>query len=470
MTTVHDTPAATTAPAADDGGTAGPARPRSHLFYQTRQRRPVVARAEGIHLWDVDGNRWIDGSSGAMVANIGHSNPRVTAAMKAQIDRATFAYRLHFENEPAEALAAEVATLMPGDLDRVFFVSGGSEAVESAIKLARQWAVATGRAGRYKIISRFPSYHGATLGALALTGYAPMTAPFAPMMVEMPKIPAPAVWRDRDGLSPDEAGRRYADLLEAEILRQGPETVLGFIVEPIGGASTGALVPPSTYLPRIAEICERFGILLIHDEVMTGAGRTGRFLGADHWDVVPDIAVLSKGFASGYAPLGAMVAPARLVEPVLEAGGFIHGYTYAGNPLACAAGRAVLHEILEQDLIGNAARMGTRLLDQLEGLRHRFPFIGDARGKGLLTAIELVGDPETADPLPAELNAHARLVEAAYARGLILYSRRSRGGYSGDHVIVAPPMIVTAAEIDEIVHRLDAALADLARQLDLPTG
>lgn len=445
-------------------------RPRSHLFYQTRQRRPRVDRADGIHLWDVDGNRWIDGSSGAMVVNIGHSNPRVLAAMKDQIDRTTFAYRLHFENDAAEELAAEVARLMPGGLDRVFFVSGGSEAVESAIKLARQWAVATGQGTRYKVVSRFPSYHGATLGALALTGYAPMTAPFAPMMVEMPKISAPAVWRDRNGLSAEEAGRRYADLLEEEILRQGPETVLAFIVEPIGGASTGALVPPAGYLPRIREICDRWGILLIHDEVMTGAGRTGRFLGADHWGVAPDIAVLSKGFASGYAPLGAMVAPERIVEPVLDAGGFIHGYTYAGNPLACAAGRAVLREVLEQDLIGNAARMGTRLLDQLEGLKRRFPFIGDVRGKGLLTAIELIGDPDTLAPLPAELNAHSRLVEAAYARGLIVYSRRTRGGYSGDHVIVAPPMIVTAAQIDEIVALLDAALADLAAQLDLPRG
>lgn len=443
-------------------------RPRSHLFYQTRQRRPQVDRAEGIHLWDVDGRRWIDGSSGAMVANIGHSNPRVLAAMKAQIDRTTFAYRLHFENEAAEGLAADVASLMPEGLDRVFFVSGGSEAVESAIKLARQWAIATGQGTRYKIIARHPSYHGATLGALALTGYGPMTAPFAPMMVEMPKIPAPTAWRDRDGLSAEEAGRRYADRLEQEILRQGPETVLGFIVEPIGGASTGALVPPASYLPRIRAICDRWGILLIHDEVMTGAGRTGRFLGADHWSVVPDIAVLSKGFASGYAPLGAMVAPGRIVEPVLDAGGFIHGYTYAGNPLACAAGRAVLREILEQDLIGNAARMGTRLLDQLEGLKRRFAFIGDVRGRGLLTAVELVGDPETLDPLAPELEAHARLVEAAYARGLILYSRRTRGGYSGDHVMVAPPLIVTAGQIDEIVTILDAALADLAHQLDLP--
>jgi|GEM_PF-78802 len=337
---------------------AADTRPPSHLFYQNRQRRPLLDRAEGIYMHDVEGRSYIDGCSGAMVSNIGHSNPRVLAAMQAQMERATFAYRLQFENDPAETLASRVAGLMPGDLDRVFFVSGGSEAVESCVKLARQYALATGEAQRYKVISRYPSYHGSTLGALALTGYTPMTAPFDPMMTAMPKIPAPTCHLDRDDLSADERGRRYADMLEAEIQRQGPETVLAFIMEPVGGASTGALVAPDSYYPRIREICDRHGILLIHDEVMSGAGRTGRFLASDHWGVTPDMAALSKGFAAGYVPLGAMVASRRVVEPVLSAGGFIHGYTYAGNPLACAAGNAVLDEILDHDLMGNAERTG----------------------------------------------------------------------------------------------------------------
>ncbi|MEQ8965079.1 MAG: aspartate aminotransferase family protein [Azospirillaceae bacterium] len=453
-------------------GAAGepPARPPSHLFYQTRQRRPLIDRAEGIHMWSADGRRWIDGSSGAMVVNLGHGNPRVIAAMKAQIDRATFAYRLHFENEPAETLAAEIAALMPAGLDRVFFVSGGSEAIESCLKLARQWAVATGQASRWKVISRFPSYHGATLGALAVTGTAPMTAPFAPMMREMPKIAAPTLYRDPDRhrLSAEELGRRYADLLEEAILREGPETMLAFLVEPIGGASTGALVPPDSYLPRIREICDRHGVLLIHDEVMTGAGRTGRFLAGEHWGVEPDLIALSKGFASGYAPLGAMIAPGRLVEPVLDAGGFIHGFTYAGNPLACAAGLAVLRETLARDLPANAAAVGEHLLARLHELAQRWLFIGDVRGRGLLTAIELVADRETQAPLDPGLHAHARLVEHAFERGLIVYSRRSRGGLAGDHVMVCPPLIATREDVDEIARRMEDALAALAAELNLP--
>lgn len=433
-------------------------RPPSNLFYQTRTRQPLLDRAEGVYMWDVDGNRWIDGSSGAMVSNIGHSNPRVLAAMQAQMERATFAYRLHFENEPAETLATRVAGLMPGDLDRVFFVSGGSEAVESCIKLARQYTLAVGEPQRYRVISRYPSYHGSTLGALALTGYTPMTAPFAPMMEEMPKIPAPLCHLDRDGLSPEERGVRYADMLDAEIRRQGPETVLAFIMEPVGGASTGALVAPDSYYARVREICDHHGVLLIHDEVMSGAGRTGRFLASEHWNVTPDLIAMSKGFAAGYVPLGAMVASRRVVEPVLSAGGFVHGYTYAGNPLACATGNVVLDEIFEHDLMGNATQMGNHLRARLQELAERFEVIGDVRGKGLLMAIELVADRQTMEPLPPERMAAARLTELAFERGLIVYWRRSRGGSVGDHVLVCPPLIVTPEQVDEIAERLGDAL------------
>ncbi len=445
-------------------------RKPSHLFYQSRQRRPMVDRAEGIYLWDTEGRRYIDGSSGAMVVNLGHSNPRVLAAMKTQMDKATFAYRLHFENAPAEDLAATLAERMPAGLDRVFFVSGGSEAVESAIKLARQYCLATGQATRYKVISRFPSYHGSSLGALALTGTATMTAPFAPMMVEMPKIPAPTVYLDRHWSDPETAGNGYADLLEAQILREGPSTVMAFIMEPVGGASTGALVAPDSYYTRIREICDRYGILLIYDEVMTGAGRTGAFLAADHWAPDPDIICLSKGLASGYAPLGAMVARNTLVEPVLDHGGFIHGFTYAGNPLACAAGLAVVKEIDAQDLCANAASMGRRLMGALRQLQDRYPFIGDVRGKGLLTAFELVADRDTMAPLPAEWMANVKLVEIAYARGLIIYSRRTRGGHCGDHFLVCPPLIIRPEQLDDLIERLDDSLAELAQVLNLPLG
>lgn len=439
--------------------------PRSHLFYQTKQRRPVLDRAEGVYMWDASGKRYLDGCSGAMVSNLGHSNPQVIEAMRRQMEKSTFGYRLHFETESSEQLAAAVAGVMPAGMDRVFFVSGGSEAVESCLKLARQYAVAIGQTSRYKVISRFPSYHGSTLGALAVTGYAPMTAPFAPMMHEMPKIPAPTCYLDRDDLTPEERGIRYADLLEAEILRQGPETVLAFIMEPVGGASTGALVAPDSYYGRIRDICDQYSILLIYDEVMSGAGRTGTFLAAEHWGITPDIIALSKGFAAGYVPLGAMVAPGWMVEPVLNAGGFIHGHTYAGNPLACAAGLAVLQQTLALDLLGNAERMGAVLKDRLTGLMGRYPFIGDVRGKGLLLAAEFVADRKTMEPLPPEKMAAQRLCDLAYERGLILYWRRTRGGIKGDHVMVCPPLIVSESQIDEIIDPMTDALDALAPTL-----
>ncbi len=437
----------------------------SHLFYQNRNPRPFLDRGEGIYLFDEAGKRYIDGSSGAMVSNIGHSNPRVLAKMKAQMDRATFGYRLHFRTHPSEDLAAKTVAMTPEGLDRVFFVSGGSEAVESAVKLARQYALATGQGSRHKVISRFPSYHGCTFGALDLTGYDPLRDPFAPMMEGMPKVSAPTTYLDRDTLTEEERGIRYAELLRAEIEAAGPETVLAFVMEPIGGASTGALVAPDSYYHRTHEICAEYGVLLIYDEVMTGAGRTGKFLAAEHWGITPDIVALSKGFGAGYAPLGAIVAGARLVEPVLDAGGFQHGFTYAGNPLACAAGLAVLEELEDQRLIENAARMGDILKARLTALMDRYPFIGDVRGKGLLLAFELVADRDTMKPLPKELHAHSRLVEIAYELGLILYSRRTRGGHEGDHFLVCPPLIVTEAQIDEIMEILDTALDRLAQEI-----
>jgi len=441
---------------------------KSRLFYQTRLRRPLLDRAEGVYMWDKSGKRYLDGSSGAMVSNIGHSNPNVLAAMRRQMEKSTFGYRLHFETESSEALAEKLAGLSPPGLERCFFVSGGSEAVESTLKLARQYALAKGEPGRWKIISRQPSYHGCTLGALAVTGYTPLSAPFAPMMREMPKIPAPRAYLDGLDAGDPATGLHYADMLAAQIEAEGPESVLAFIVEPVGGASTGALVPPAGYLKRIREICDRYGVLLIHDEVMSGGGRTGRFFGAEHWDVAPDLIALSKGFGAGYMPLGAMIAHENIVEAVLDAGGFAHGFTYAGNPLACAAGLAVIDEIESQGLLLNAGAMGELLETRLRELMREYPFIGDVRGKGLLLAFELVSERDGMTPLPAGLKAYERLVNLAYDRGLIIYSRRTRDGLEGDHFLVCPPMIVTAEQIDEIIDMLRASLDALVAEFDLP--
>ena len=443
--------------------------PKSHLFYQSRLRRPLVDRAEGIYFWDSSGKRYLDGSSGAMVCNIGHSNPHVLEAMRKQMERATFAYRLQFENEPAEKLAAHLVEYMPQGMDKVFFVSGGSEAVEACLKMARQYTLAIGQPQRYKTISRFPSYHGSTLGALAATGMSLMSAPFDPMLRQMPKISAPTVYLDRDECTTEEKynlrGLYYANLLEEEILRQGPETVLSFIMEPIGGASTGALVAPDSYYGRIREICDRYGVLLIYDEVMSGAGRTGRhYLGGAHWNAEPDLIALSKGMAAGYSPLGAMVTSGKMVEPVLDSGGFVHGYTYAGNPLSCSAGLAVLEEIEKQNLLAKAERTGALLKSRLEALLPRFSFIGDVRGKGLLLAVEFVSDRETMQPLPPEMNAHTEVVDMAFERGLIIYSRRTRGGRIGDHFLICPPLIIEEAQIDELLEMFTDTLVEFAQK------
>jgi len=437
----------------------------THLFYQSRLPRPELDRAEGIYMWDTTGKRYIDGSSGAMVSNIGHSNPNVLAAMQKQMERGTFGYRLHFQTEASEKLAARAAALAPEGLNKVFFVSGGSEATESAMKLARQYALTCGEAQRYKVISRTPSYHGATLGALAVTGYAPMTAPFDPMMHAMPKIPAPRAYLD--GLDPTDpaTGHHYAQMLEDKILEEGPQTCLAFMVEPVGGASTGALVPPAGYMQRIREICDQYGVLLIHDEVMSGGGRTGRFFAAEHWDVTPDIICLSKGFGGGYVPLGAVIARDDIVEAVLDNGGFIHGHTYAGNPLACAAGLAVIDEIERENLTENSALMGDKLAENLRSLMQKYSIIGDVRGKGLLAAFELMSDRATKAPLPKGLNAYNRLVDIAYEKGLIIYSRRTRGGLAGDHFLVCPPMITTEAQLGEITDLLDASLAAFTAEI-----
>ena len=441
------------------------ANTKSNLFYQTDHPRPVLDRAEGIYMWDMQGNRFIDGCSGAMVCNIGHSNPQVLEAMRRQMAKSTFGYRLHFVTEASEALAAKTASLAWPGMDRVFFVSGGSEAVESALKLARQYAIAIGQPSRWKVISRWPSYHGCTLGALAVTGYDPLTDPYLPMMQMMPKVPAPTAWQD--GLDPADpaTGAYYAAMLEAKIIAEGPDSVLAFILEPIGGASTGALVPPIGYMQAVRDICSRYGVLLIHDEVMSGGGRTGKFFGGQHWKAAPDILAVSKGFGAGYVPLGAMVAQGHIVDTILAEGPFLHGFTYAGNPLACAAGLAVIEEIERLNLMQNAVSTGAILKAELTALMQRFPFIGDVRGMGVLLAFELVKNRDTREPLDPALKAFDRLTEQAWQRGLIIYPRRSRGGYSGDHFLIAPPMITTEAQVGEIIERLEDALVGFEKDI-----
>ncbi|AVX03617.1 Aminotransferase [Maritalea myrionectae] len=433
-----------------------------HLFYQSRQTRPFIDRAEGIYLWDVDGQRYLDGSSGAMVSNIGHSHPHVLSCMAEQMQKATFAYRLHFQSDIVERFAKRLAQKAPAGLDKVFFVSGGSEAVETAIKLARQATIARGEPDRFKIISRTPSYHGSTLGAVAVTGTPPFADPFAPMMREMPKVRAPLHYLDGLDMDDPTTGAHYVQQMEEKILAEGPESVLAVLVEPIGGASTGALVPPAGYMEGLRALCDKYGLLLIYDEVMTGGGRTGTYFAADHFGATPDMIISAKGLGGGYVPLGAVISRNDLVEDVLDHGGFLHGFTNAAMPLAAAAGMGVLDVVEDEQLCARASRIGGMVYNRLRDLQSQYPFIGDVRGKGLLLAFELMADATTKQVLPKELNAHAKLVNIAYDNGLIIYSRRTRNGAEGDHFMVCPPLISSAAQVDELMGLLEKSLAQFA--------
>ena len=438
----------------------------SYIFYQTNRKPPMVDRAAGIRIWDISGKEYIDASSGAVVCNIGYGNPQVLQAVAEQSQKTFFAYRLHFENQPAQDLAEALVQLSAAHLDRVFFVSGGSEAVETAMKLCRQYFYNRKEGSRHLFVSRSPAYHGCTLGALALTSYAPLEAPFRPLLKAYPKIPAPYCYRCAYNLSYPDCRLACARALEKTILEQGPENVAAFIAEPIGGASTGALVPPDDYFAIIQETCRRYGIMLILDEVMTGFGRTGKMFGYEHWNVEADIIALSKGMAAGYSPLGAIMARQSVVETVLDSGGFMHGYTYAGNPLACAVGREVLNIIIKEDLCNHASKTGGILKAGLESLAEKYPIIGQVRGKGLLWALELVEDRITRQPFAAPLQIAQLLTDLAFQEGLIIYPRRSLNGLAGDHVLVAPPLIITTDEVSEVLRRLERAMDLLMDELD----
>ncbi len=423
------------------------------LFFHKKgsRRRPTVERAEGIYMWDTDGRRYIDASSGPVVSNIGHGNPRVLEAMVRQAKKVAFASRAVFENEPNIQLADLLTNLAGPGLERAFFVSGGSEATESALKLARQYAVTKGETKRWKVIARDPGYHGGTMGAISVTGDPEAERVFGALGRIMPKVPAPFTYRLPPNHDEGSYARHCAKTLDETILREGPETVLAFIMEPVGGLATGALVAPDHYYRAVREICDRHGILLIYDEVMSGAGRTGTFLAAEHWPGArPDLVTLAKGIAAGYTPMGAVLAPAAMVEAVAEKGGFMHGHTYAANPLSCAIGHAVVTEMLEQKLMANAARMGALMRQRLEALKAKSAILGDVRGKGLLMAIEIVADRETKAILPAERQAVYRILELGIERGLLLYTRRTANGKYGEWLMVSPPLIVTEAEVEEI--------------------
>lgn len=443
-----------------------PGSRRSSLFYQDKRQLPLADRGEGIYIYDKAGKRYLDGCSGAISANLGHGNRRVLEAAMAQMRKIAFTYRTQFESEPANELADLLSRLGPPDLSRVFFVNSGSEAVEAAIKLARQYWWATGRAGKHVIISRRPSYHGATLGALSCTDYAPLNIPFRPNQLAFPKISAPYCYHCPLGKEYPTCEMSCAYELERTIRIVGAENIAAFITEPIGGATTGGAVPPDEWFPIIERICHEHEILLIVDDVMMGCGRTGTFYGFEHWDVSPDIVAISKGLSGGYAPIGATISTDDIVQPVLDSGGFMHGHTYAGNPLSTAIACEVVKVIVDEGLIENARVVGTYMHERLRELKAKYPIIGDVRGRGLLAGVEFVRDRTTRDPFPAKWFVAQEATEIARDLGLLIYPRRSLFGLAGDHVLLAPPLIIDQAGVDELIALFDRTLAELNKLLE----
>lgn len=429
--------------------------------------RPVVDHAEGVWIYDTGGNRYLDATGGAVVVGIGHGVEEVISAMSEQARRVAFSYYNQFANTPQEELARELAEFLPGDLNHVFFSSGGSEAVESAIKLARTYHAARGE-NRHKIIGRWRSYHGNTLGALSASGHVKRRKPYGPYALDFSHIAPPYCYRCFLRLEYPSCALACAQELEREILQENPDEVAAFIAEPVTGSSAAGMVPPDEYFGLIREICDRYGILFISDEVLCGMGRTGRNSALEHWGVVPDILVAAKGVSSGYAPLGITVASSRIYDTLLEAGGYFeHGYTYSGHPVSCAAGLAVLRYIRDHDLVQRAGESGQYLLERLRAEIGDLPFVGEISGLGLLAGIELVRDRTTREPFPAAEHVSARVVRAAFARGLIVLpgSGGQANGYDGDRLEIAPPLVITREEIDIAVSTLRDALQTVLDEL-----
>ncbi len=438
--------------------------PETHVFYRSLVKdHPRIVRGEGCWLEDDEGRRYLDACAGAYVACLGHGVREVVDAVADQIRRVAYVSGMSFTNEAAEELADALAARALGELDRFYFLSSGSDAIEAALKLARQFWVEAGRPEKSVVVAMTPGYHGNTLLALSVSAREHYRRLFEPWLVPVERVPAPLAYhcpcRGDDPDCPRCSGRA----LEDAILAVGPERVAAFIAEPVGGSSTGAAVPRPHYWKTVREICTRHEVLWIADEVLTGAGRTGTWSALEPYGTVPDLQVLGKGISGGYAPLAAVAAPRRLLDPLARgSGGLLHAQTFSHTPMMCAAGLAVVRYLDRHNLVGRARGMGCILHRKLEELRAH-PLVGDIRGRGLLAGIELVADRDTRAPFPRSARLAERLSEAARAAGLMVWPNVGHvNGTDGDLVVIAPPFIISEPEIDEIVARLSRALEEVS--------
>ncbi|BEP70095.1 MULTISPECIES: aspartate aminotransferase family protein [unclassified Variovorax] len=439
----------------------------THVFHRhLRQTPPVAASAQGMFIRDAEGREYLDASGGAAVSSLGHGHPEVMAAMHAQIDTLAYAHTSFFTSEVAEQLADELIGSAPEGMSHVYLVSGGSEAVESALKMARQYFVEIGQPQRTHFIARRQSYHGNTLGALAVGGNAWRREPFAPILVPATHVAPCYPYREqRADESAEQYGLRLADELEAAIVAQGADRVIAFVAETVGGATAGVLTPVPGYFKAVRAVCDKYGVLLILDEVMCGMGRTGSLHACEQEGVVPDLMTIAKGLGGGYQPIGAVLAQRRIVEAMSKGSGFFqHGHTYLGHPMACAAALAVQQVIRRDGLVAKVRDDGVAFGAMLAEALGEHPHVGDIRGRGFFWGVELVADRASKQPFDPALAVNARLKKDAMARGLLCYPFGGTvDGRQGDHVLLAPPYIATRDHLHEIVARLTASVDAVTR-------
>jgi len=446
----------------------------THVMHrQLRTTPPVAVGGHGIRIVDAAGREYLDASGGAAVSCLGHGHPDVIRAMHAQIDKLAYAHTSFFTTEIAEALADNLVGNAPRGMSQVYLVSGGSEAIEAALKLARQYFVEIGQPQRQHFIARKQSYHGNTLGALSVGGNEWRRRQFAPLLIDVAHVEPCYEYRGRrDGETREQYGERLAAELEATVQRLGPDRVIAFVAETVGGATSGALLPVPGYFRRVREICDRHGILWIADEVMCGMGRTGTLYAVEQEGATPDLITIAKGLGGGYQPIGGVMVERRIVDALTKGSGmFQHGHTYIGHPVACAAALAVQQVIARDGLLDAVKTLGARLGERLHERFDAHPAVGDVRGRGLFMALELVADRATKRAFDPAHRLHARVKAAAMERGLMVYPMGGTiDGNEGDHVLLAPPFVSTPDEIDEIVHRLGEAVDAALSTLPKPQG
>ena len=443
----------------------------TNVFYRdVAKRYPKAVRGEGVYLYDADGKRYLDGSAGALVAAVGHGRREIADAAAHAITTLGFAHTSQFTTDAQERLAAAVTALTPEGLDHVYFVSGGSEANETAIKMAYQYHQRRGRREKSIVVSRMPSYHGNTMGALSASGHRSRRAAMAPLAGSWIQVPAPACPEESCRYVPScsACGERWAAALEQAIVTAGPEHVSAFIAEPVTGSSCAAYVSPSSFFARTREICARYDVLFIADEVMCGMARTGKNFAIEHYGVVPDIITTAKGLGAGYAPLGAAIVSRNVFEAFSTTRTFTHGFTYCGSSIATAIGNAVLAIFERERLRQRALEQGVYLRHGLEVLAASHPLVGEVRGVGLMQGLELVADRDAAVSFAPEARVTARAIETAFARGLILYPAGAGAtDRHRDHLLIGPPLSIERAEIDELLTLLDATLSALEADISI---